>query len=134
MENKNPTFLSRNFYICRMRKIRHYENLHIPLWLLKDTCWMLQWKALGMIMIIPTVTVALLITYRTWKVWDDEFWINLAICFWISANSYWMICEFAGREEIKDYAGFPFLAGMLCVAWFYIKRLVIDKGKKDILD
>ena len=115
-----------------MKKIRHYENLHIPLWLLKDTCWMLQWKIMGMIMIVPTISVAILITYKSWKDKDDEFWVNLAICFWISANSYWMICEFLTHEELKNYAGFPFVAGMLCVAYFYIKRLIINKKDKEI--
>ncbi len=115
-----------------MRKIRHYENLHIPLWLMKDTCWMLQWKILGMSMIIPTLSVAIIIAYKSWKDKDDEFWINLAICFWIGANSYWMICEFMKHEELKNYAGFPFLAGMLCVAFFYIKRLVFNKKDKEV--
>lgn len=116
-----------------MHKFRHYENLHIPLWLLKDTCWMLQWKTLGVIMIVPTIIVAIIITIKMRIEKDDEFWINLAICFWIAANSYWMICEFTSHEEIKDYAGFPFVAGMLCVAYFYFKRLVINKKDNSIL-
>lgn len=113
-----------------MAKIRHYENIHIPLWLIKDTCWMLQWRALGMAMIVPTLSVAIIITLKTWKEKDDEFWINLAICFWIAANSYWMICEFFHHEEIKDYAGFAFVAGMICVAYFYIKRFFINTSNK----
>lgn len=94
---------------------------------------MLEWKTMGIIMIIPTVSVALIISYKTWKEKDDEFWVNLAICFWISANSYWMICEFATHEELKDYAGIPFGAGMLCVAYFYIKKLFLNKKDKNIL-
>ena len=115
-----------------MRKIRHFENLHIPLWLMKDTCWMLQWKILGISMIIPTMSVALIITYKSWKEKDDEFWINSAICFWISANSFWMICEFNHHEEIKNYAAIPFVLGMMCVAIFYFKRLFINKEEKNI--
>jgi len=94
---------------------------------------MLQWKISGIIMIVPTVSVALMITYKTWKEKDDEFWINLAISFWILANSYWMICEFATHEELKYYAGIPFVAGMICVAYFYIKQFVNSKQDKDIL-
>jgi hypothetical protein len=115
-----------------MQKTRHYQNLHIPLWLLKDTCWMLQWKTLGIIMIVPTLLVAIVISYKSWKEKDDEFWINLAICFWISANSYWMICEFIDHEEVKNYAGIAFIAGMLCVAYFYYKRLVVNKRNNEI--
>ncbi len=116
-----------------MKKIRHFENLHIPLWLMKDTCWMFQWKLLGITMIVPTITVAIIIAVQSWKERDDEFWINLAICFWIAANSYWMITEFFHHEEIKNYAGIPFVAGMLCVACFYVKRL-FGKSDKNILD
>ena len=116
-----------------MNKIRHYENLHIPLWLMKDTCWMLQWRVLGITMILPTLSVAIILAIKSRHEKDDEFWINLAICFWISANSYWMICEFFHHEEIKNYAGFPFMAGMLCVAYFY-KRRLFGNTKKNIAD
>src|ERR1035437_8887860 len=116
-----------------MRKIRHYENLHIPLWLLKDTCWMLQWRALGIAMIIPTISVAIIITIKSWHEKDDEFWINLAVVFWISGNSYWMLCEFFHHEEIKNYAGFPFVAGMISVGYFYKIRLLNKNAKKDIV-
>ena len=114
-----------------MFKIRHYENLHIPLWLMKDTCWMFQWRAMGITMITPTLLVALIITIKSWKAKDDEFWINLAISFWISGNSYWMLCEFFHHEEIKNFAGWPFLAGMISVAYFYKKRLYDGRGKKN---
>lgn len=114
-----------------MQKIRHYENLHIPLWLLKDTCWMLQWKLAGTLMILPTITIAIIITVFSFRNKDDEFWINMAICFWIGANSYWMLCEFTKHETIKDYAGFPFLAGMICVAYFYIQRI---RKKKSVIE
>lgn len=115
-----------------MHKLRHYENLHIPLWLLKDTFWMMQWKALGIAMIFPTIIVAIVIAIKCFREKDDEFWINLAICFWIAANSYWMLCEFSHHEEIKDYAALPFIAGILCVAWFYYKRLIINKKNRTI--
>ena len=94
---------------------------------------MLQWKILGICMIIPTISVAIIISYKTWREKDDEFWINLAICFWIGANSYWMICEFSHHEQIKNYAGFPFVAGMICVVYFYYKRLILNKEEKDLL-
>ena len=28
-----------------------FDNVHVLLWLIKDTCWMLEWKVLGTIMI-----------------------------------------------------------------------------------
>ena len=116
-----------------MRKIKHYENIHIALWLLKDTCWMLQWKSLGVFMIIPTVLVALIIAIKTWKEYEDEFWINLAVLFWITGNSFWMLCEFYKHEELKNIAGIPFVAGMISVAYFYFKRLSVKDKQRDIL-
>jgi hypothetical protein len=116
-----------------MKPIRHYENLHIPLWLLKDTCWMLEWKALGVAMIVPTLGVAIAIVVKTFRQKDAEVWINLAICFWIAANAYWMCCEFFGHVELKDYAGYPFLAGFICVSWFYGK-IFFEKKRTTLKD
>ena len=97
-----------------------FDNVHILLWLLKDTCWMLEWKVLGSAMIVPTLAVAIYMAARSKA--ERAFWINLAICFWISANSYWMLCEFAGHEELKNYAGLPFALGLLSVAIFYARH------------
>jgi len=100
--------------------LRHFENLHIPLWLLKDTCWMMEWKVLGMIMIVPTVSVALYLTHKSRAARD--FYINLAVSFWILANAYWMSCEFFSHVELKFYAGIPFLLGMLCALLFFVSK------------
>jgi hypothetical protein len=97
---------------------RHWENMHIPLWLLKDTCWMVEWKYLGVTMIIPTILMAIFILYKSRGY--NEFWVNLAICFWITANSFWMCAEFFDFEEYKNMAGIPFGLGMVAVTVFYI--------------
>jgi hypothetical protein len=117
----------KDWYEEPLRKLRHYENVHIPLWLLKDTCWMMEWKAMGVLMIIPTVWVALLIAYKTYG--QREFFINSAICFWISANGYWMCCEFFGYVNLKNYAAIPFALGMVCSALFYLVPLLLKRKK-----
>lgn len=94
---------------------------------------MLHWKTLGVTMIIPTILVALIITIKTWRDNEDEFWINLAVLFWISGNSYWMLCEFFNHEDLKNYAGIAFLIGMISVGYFYIKRFSNKRTEKDIL-
>src|SRR4051812_47613631 len=108
-----------------IKDLRRWENIHIPLWLIKDTCWMMEWKTLGMIMITPTLLVAVFITYKTRQY--SEFFINLAISFWISANAYWMSCEFTGHVELKDFAGYPFIAGFICTGIFYYKKAVLKQ-------
>jgi hypothetical protein len=42
-------------------RFRRVENLHILFWLIKDVCWAMNFKTLGMLMIVPTMTVALII-------------------------------------------------------------------------
>ena len=96
-----------------------FDNLHVLLWLIKDTCWLLEWRGLGTFMVLPTIAVAVILAIRSRA--NHIFWINLAICFWITANSYWMLCEFFEREEIKNYAGIPFACGFIAVAVFYLK-------------
>lgn len=96
-----------------------FDNMHVLLWLVKDTCWMLEWRVLGTAMILPTIAVAVLLAARSRL--ERVFWINLAICFWISANSYWMLCEFFGHEDIKNWAGLPFGCGFVAVATYYLK-------------
>jgi hypothetical protein len=105
-----------------MAKIRYYENIHIPLWLLKDLCWMFHWKTAGIIMIIPTILVALIITIKCFREEKNhEEWVQMAVLFWIFGNSYWMICEFYDREDIKNYAGLAFGAGIISAAYFYFR-------------
>jgi len=46
-------------------KYRQMENMHILFWLLKDISWCMVWKPLGILMIAPTLGIALVITWRT---------------------------------------------------------------------
>lgn len=108
-------------------RYRRLENLHIVFWLFKDISWCMIWKVLGIVMIIPTLTVAIYIAYRTRQI-RSELAHNLAVAFWISANSYWMISEFFGFDEAKIFNGYngkhlamiPFLIGVIILAWYYL--------------
>lgn len=105
---------------ARFRKI---ENLHIFLWLLKDVCWALNFKVMGMIMIIPTITVAVAITWQTRKI-TTELIHNLAVVLWITANCFWMTGEFYGFDEgtwgARHLALIPFSIGLLILLYYYI--------------
>ncbi|MEW6468809.1 MAG: hypothetical protein AB1458_07795 [Bacteroidota bacterium] len=105
---------------------RKMENLHIPLWLVKDTCWMFEWKLLGVTMIVPTLLMAIYICFIT-KRMNDVF-LNLAITFWITANSYWMCAEFFEFEEWKEAAAFPFGLGFLMALIFYYRGFRAGKA------
>ena len=108
-------------------KLRKVENLHIVFWLIKDLSWCMVWKPLGLLMILPTLIIAIIICWRNRK-HVGETAHNLAVVFWISANSYWMISEFFKFEAIhifgiyiyKNLAVIPFGIGIIILAWFYL--------------
>lgn len=110
-----------------LSKIRRLENLHIVFWLIKDTCWMMEFKLLGAIMIIPALFMAIFIVYHTRQ--SIDLHINLAILCWISANSYWMFVEFFYNSHWKHLALIPFGLGFLFVIIYYLqqKRIAIQK-------
>lgn len=99
--------------------IRKLENTHVALWLLKDTCWVMDFHLAGIIMIVPTLTLAFYITWLFRKVLTELFH-NLAICCWIMANSIWMIGEFYFDDSLRHYAAVFFITGLALVAYFYL--------------
>lgn len=106
---------------------RKMENLHIVFWLFKDIAWCMFWKPLGIAMIIPTLTISIIIAWRTRKIFS-ELCHNLAISVWISANSFWMCSEFFGVDAqvvfgtvtVKELAMIPFITGVLILAYYYL--------------
>lgn len=100
-------------------KYRKTENLHIVFWLLKDLSWAMLWKPLGLIMIIPTISAALLITYQTRHI-KSELLHNLAVDFWIIANAYWMLTEFfSHNDKLRFYTIIPFSIGLVIILYYY---------------
>lgn len=102
-----------------IKSIRGTENMHIVMWLLKDSCWVMDWKVAGMLMVIPTVSLAF---YITWKMRDNksELFHNMAVCCWILANSIWMTGEFFYDDTFRPYAAVFFAGGVLCVVYYYL--------------
>ena len=108
-------------------RYRKMENLHIVFWLLKDMSWCMGWKTLGIVMVIPTLIIAIVISWRT-RQYMSELCHNVAITVWIAANSYWMISEFFhfdtmivyGNITYKYLAIIPFSIGILLLAYYYL--------------
>ena len=108
-------------------QFRRMENLHIFFWLFKDLSWCMVWKPLGIAMIFPTLIIAIIISVRTRHL-VSELCHNIAIVFWIAANSYWMIAEFfeidewplAGGFTYKHLAVIPFLVGIVVMLYYYL--------------
>jgi len=108
--------------------IRKFENLHIACWLIKDTCWVMDIRILGIIMIFPTLFLAFYITYKFRKLLS-ELYHNLAVCLWIMANTIWMIGEFFFDDTLRPYSIVFFLAGLLLILYYYL--FVYNKLKND---
>ena len=82
-----------------------------------------------MMMLVPTLTVAILITWQTRKI-VSELFHNLAVVFWIIANGYWMIVEFFGYdEELRIYTIIPFSIGLFFIVTYYAYILPGEKRK-----
>lgn len=116
-------------------KFRKIENLHIVFWLLKDVSWALLWKPIGIIMLVPTLSVAFLITWQTRNL-KSELFHNLAIVFWICANGYWMVAEFfwPEYEELRYYASVPFGIGICFIAAYYFIILPNEKKTEKMVE
>lgn len=116
---------SENVYAIPLR-YRKMENLHIVFWLFKDISWCMIWRPLGIAMIFPTLIISIIIAWRTRQL-VSELTHNLAITFWISANSLWMISEFFQFDEHilflgitgKHSAMIPFGLGVLMLLYYY---------------
>lgn len=103
-----------------MESVRKLENFHILLWLLKDISWLLELKILGLFMIVPTLSFACFITYKSRNI-KLYFLPNLAVVFWICANSFWMFCEFVTPfDPFKIWAAVPFFTGLAIILLYIL--------------
>lgn len=121
-------------------RFRQMENMHIVFWLMKDISWCMIWKLLGVAMIIPTLSIAIVIAWRTRHI-KSELAHNLAIAFWISANSLWMISEFLHFDSMviwKEFTGkhlalVPFVAGALILLYYYVVQRPRELKEKTVV-
>jgi hypothetical protein len=117
---------------ARFRKV---ENLHILFWLLKDACWALELYYPAMIMIIPTMGAAIVITFQTRRI-ISELLHNLAILCWITANCTWMIGESFHIDEglygLRNIALIPFFMGLMILVVYYILYYLKPSFRKKV--
>ena len=88
------------------------------------------WRPLGIAMIVPTISVALLITWQTRKI-KSELFHNLAIVFWICANAMWMLLEFTGHDDkYRVYTAIPFATGLFFISSYYLYILPGERRRQ----
>jgi len=105
--------------------VRAYENAHIALWLLKDFCWCRGLHVLGMVMIIPTLSIAVDITWSNRRLENGalnihDLFHNVAVALWICANATWMTGEFFFGDSWRPLALVFFGSGLGLIAWYYL--------------
>lgn len=115
------------------KTLRQYENLHILLWLIKDTCWIADFKIGRMIMIIPTFLAAVHIAWMT-RNRPPELFHNLAVCCWITANGVWMTGEFYYEDGTRPYAITLFSLGLLILAVYYLYYLPRHRAEAEAIN
>jgi hypothetical protein len=114
------------------KNLRAGENFHIVLWLIKDLCWVMDWRTAGVIMFVPTVVMAAYIAWR-FRREIGEFLHSLAVVFWICANGVWMLGEFHCDDCTRPQATVFFVLGLLCVAWYYLRVRPFWSRSKEVV-
>jgi hypothetical protein len=109
-------------------KIIKIENFHILLWLLKDACWVMEYKFAGIAMVIPTLGVAIYLTYKS-RFEKVNLFHNLAICSWITGNSVWMVGEFFFNDKWRNEASFFFILGLIIVVTYHAINYFLSQKK-----
>jgi hypothetical protein len=110
--------------------IRKKENLHIVFWLLKDFGWIMDFRALALVMAVPTLWLAGQLCWMT-RSDKSEWHHNLAVLCWITANVVWMSGEFFFNDGIRHMAAPFFVLGLLILAKFYLMSYLSAARKKE---
>lgn len=86
-----------------------------------------------MMMIVPTLFLAIRITWQTRYI-TSELFHNLAVVFWICANCTWMTTEFfwPQHEWLRYYTAIPFSIGFAFIGWYYL--VIVPAAKRKIAE
>lgn len=114
----------------KLPPVRVHENLHVILWLVKDLSWLMEYKVMGLVMVLPTVAVALLIAWES-RHDRSELFHACAVTLWIMANSTWMIADFFFQEKGHWIAQAFFLCGLGLLGIYYLIVLPITNRRRN---
>lgn len=116
-QSPERTFVQTRLFM--IASLRANENVHVVLWLLKDLCWLMEYRVAGLVMVAPTVAMAVHIAWRSRTDQRDVFHA-LAVILWIMANSTWMVGDFFFGGKGHGVAQILFLMGLGILAFYYV--------------
>jgi hypothetical protein len=88
-------------------------------------CWSIDSK-IGAILVLPTIAVSIWILFQSKTV--SAIYHNIAVCFWITANSLWMISElYKFEDKAKPIVIILFAIGIIMLAYYYIRAAMVKK-------
>ena len=88
-------------------------------------CWSIDSK-IGAMLVFPTIAVSIWILMQSKTV--SAIYHNIAVCFWITANSLWMISElYKFEDKTKPVVIILFSFGLLILAYYYIRTALVKK-------
>jgi hypothetical protein len=96
------------------------DNLHFPLWILKDMAWMMKFGTISALLAIPTIIISLILIRITKGVERKQ---NMVILCWLSANTLWMSEEIFHTPTL-EFSFIFFLLGIL-ISLTYIPKLIM---------
>jgi len=126
LQSKNTQYHQQNIFFysfaaMHTMKNRLLENLHLPIWLIKDLCWAIVYKPLGVFMIAPAIALAVFVALKSHK--NRMYFLpNVSVVFWILANSLWMLAEFYSFN-LKHWFISSFILGMISMLIWIVKEL-----------
>jgi hypothetical protein len=107
-----------------------FNQLHIVCWLFKDAAWAAGIHSIGVLMIVPTLALAIYFAKAHWHNITERYHNSAVVC-WICANATWMIGEFFNWDEapyhLRKVAVGIFGIGIAMLAFYYIYYVLLSK-------
>lgn len=98
-----------------------FDGIHLLLWLIKDTLWVMGFKYATLLMIIPTVSYTCYLLYKNRE--NRSFFIlYIAILFWLLGNSAWIVNDFFLQNKYNTVCYVFFILGILTTFFHILKK------------
>ena len=103
-----------------------FDSIHLLLWLVKDTLWVMGFKYATLFMILPTVGYTFYLLSKNYQ--DKNYFIlYLAILCWLLGNSAWILNDFLFENKYNVICYALFLLGIAIILFHILKQRNVSK-------